>query len=202
MGGEGEAEMGYPPDMGYLPRPEMGYPPTQTWDWVPPYPDLRWGTPPDLRWGPPHSPHPRHGMGYPPIFQTWLGCPPPKTWDGVPPLWTDTQTRVKTLPSRRTTYAGGNEKSYFPGIVYLRTFNMATDFIKNLETVFSVFVIPEWVERKESLDLDSAVQLSIMHNCFKYLFNFNAISLYSCIHAFCYLNMQYYFPFHLHITSN
>ena len=35
-----------------------------------------------------------------------------KLWDGYPPLWTDRlmdgQTRVKTLPSRRTTYAGGN----------------------------------------------------------------------------------------------
>ena len=34
----------------------------------------------------------------------------------VPPLWTDRlmdgQTCVKTLPSRRTTYAGGNNKDY------------------------------------------------------------------------------------------
>ena len=30
----------------------------------------------------------------------------------VPPLWTDRQTRVKTLPSRRTTYAGGNKQIY------------------------------------------------------------------------------------------
>ena len=28
-----------------------------------------------------------------------------------PPPWTDTQTGVKTLPSRRTTYAGGNKGS-------------------------------------------------------------------------------------------
>ena len=27
---------------------------------------------------------------------------------GTPPPWTDRQTHVKTLPSRRTTYAGGN----------------------------------------------------------------------------------------------
>ena len=36
-----------------------------------------------------------------------------KLWDGYPPLWTDRlmdgQTRVKTLPSRRTTYAGGKK---------------------------------------------------------------------------------------------
>ena len=32
-----------------------------------------------------------------------FGTPPP-----TPSLWTDTQTGVKTLPSRRTTYAGGN----------------------------------------------------------------------------------------------
>ena len=70
---------GTPPDL----RP-TGYPP----------PDLRLGTPHlDLDLGPPLP-----GPGTPPTW-TW-------TWD--PPLWTDTQTGVKTLPSRRTTYAGGN----------------------------------------------------------------------------------------------
>ena len=39
-----------------------------------------------------------------------------KLWDGYPPVdrqidgWMDGQTRVKTLPSRRTTYAGGNNR--------------------------------------------------------------------------------------------
>ena len=43
-----------------------------------------------------------------------LGSPPPppmwtdRRMDG----WTDTQTRVKTLPSPRTTYAVGKNKSY------------------------------------------------------------------------------------------
>ena len=63
--------MGYPPP----PQPEMGYPldlgqgTPQTWDRVPPYLDLRWGTPyPDLRWGTPSPPRP--GMGYPPKWWT------------------------------------------------------------------------------------------------------------------------------------
>ena len=33
--------LGTPPS-----RPGMGYPPIQTWDGVPPHPDLGWGTPP------------------------------------------------------------------------------------------------------------------------------------------------------------
>ena len=42
--------------------------------------------------------------------------PPPKKHLGPktgvpPPLWTDRQTPVKTLPSRRTTYAGGNNRN-------------------------------------------------------------------------------------------
>ena len=73
--------MGYPPKLGWgtppdlgqgipLPRPGMGYPPTQTWDGVPPYLDLRWGTPyPDLRWGTP------------------------------PKIWTDTRLWKHNLPS-------------------------------------------------------------------------------------------------------
>ena len=40
------------------------------------------------------------------------GVPPPPNdlgpETGVPPLWTDLQTPVRTLPSRRTMYAGGN----------------------------------------------------------------------------------------------
>ena len=68
--------MGYPPDLGWGTSP-------QTWDGVPPgprigYPPTWDGVPPDLRWGTP--------------LQTWDGVPPPQ-------VWTDTQTRVKTLPS-------------------------------------------------------------------------------------------------------
>ena len=37
-----------------------------------------------------------------------MGTPPCGQTDG----WMEGQTRVKTLPSRRTTYAGGNEKFY------------------------------------------------------------------------------------------
>ena len=117
-------EMGYPPPWdGVTPGPGMGYPP-------PSRPGQ--GTPPDLARVPPHlKPEMRYPptpeMGYPSPPHTWdgvplprpeIGYPPPQTWDGVTPtldlkwgtpLWTDTQTRVKTLPSRRTTYVGGNE---------------------------------------------------------------------------------------------
>ena len=43
------------------------------------------------------------------LYQRWGTTPPTHGWIGYPPLWTDTQTGVKTLPSRRTTYAGGNK---------------------------------------------------------------------------------------------
>ena len=47
------------------------------------------------------------GQGTPPTAGPGRGTPPPvdKQMDG--------QTRVKTLPSRRTTYAVGNEMIYF-----------------------------------------------------------------------------------------
>ena len=96
------------PGMGYHPCPDLGWGTphpdlewgTPTWDGVPPTwdgvpPNLVWGIPPELRWGTP-----------PDLvwvtLQTWDGVPPAtQTWDGVPPqqVWTDTQTRVKTLPS-------------------------------------------------------------------------------------------------------
>ena len=47
--------MGYPPNLGPGTPPDLGLGTPQTWDWVPPYLDLRWGTP-----------LPRPGMGYPP----------------------------------------------------------------------------------------------------------------------------------------
>ena len=54
---------------------------------------------------------PRQGYPPPPSW-TWLGYPPTWTWPGTLPLGVDRQndgqTRVKTLPSRRTTYAVGN----------------------------------------------------------------------------------------------
>ena len=116
---------GYPPPPRVPPwqgTPPAGYPPWQ-------------GTPPGRvpPWqGTPWLGTPRQGTplpGYPPRQGTPLpGYPPSWTWQGnlpwlphgilgnvakhygirVPPLWTDRQTCVKTLPSRRTTYAGGN----------------------------------------------------------------------------------------------
>ena len=72
--------------------PHLGYPPPLFWP--------SWGTPPqnpDLDGVPP-----------PPIW-TWLGYPPRPDW-GTPPVdrRMDGQTRMKTLPSLRTTYAAGN----------------------------------------------------------------------------------------------
>ena len=76
----------------------------------------RWGTPPA---GVPPWPGPmggtRAGPGY--------GTPPSWIWLGYPPLgvdrqtdgWMDGQTRVKTLPSRRTTCAVGK---YFDPSLY------------------------------------------------------------------------------------
>ena len=68
--------------------------------------------------------------GYPPLpGWTWQGTPPAAPWHsgkcckalwdmGTPPVdrqidrWMEGQTRVKTLPSRRTTYAGGNKRQF------------------------------------------------------------------------------------------
>ena len=103
---------GYPPWAGYpllagYPAPPAGYPPAR----VPP------------AGYPPGRVLPR--AGYLPGW-TWQGTPPPAApwhsgkcckalWDtGTPPpvdRQMEGQTRVKTLPSRRTTYAGG--KYYF-----------------------------------------------------------------------------------------
>ena len=94
--------------MGGVPRvpphhPDLArVPPTPGMGYLPPSRPVR-GTPP----------HPRPGMGYPtPSSRPGWGTPPPtQTWDGVPPPPTNVnrQTPVKTVPSRRTTYAGGND---------------------------------------------------------------------------------------------
>ena len=90
---------------------------------VPPthHPDLGWRTPSPSRSGMGHPPTIRPDMGYPPLsdlgwgtpHQTWLGYPPSpttiQTWTGYPPPTTvNRQTPVKTVSSRRTTYAGGD----------------------------------------------------------------------------------------------
>ena len=62
----------------------------------------------------------RHVASTPYVVLSWLTPslpPPPPRWtetppphlDWPPPPWTDRQTHVKTLPSRRTTYAGGKD---------------------------------------------------------------------------------------------
>ena len=95
---------GKPSLVGYPPHLDLAGVPHPIWTW-PGYPHL------DLARVPPSGP----GQGtthldlarVPPIG-TWLGYPPSGPGWGTP-LWTDRQTRVKTLPFRRTTYAGGNK---------------------------------------------------------------------------------------------
>ena len=82
---------GIPPP-GYPPHP--GYPPGWTWQGTPPP-----GSPPLAGPGRVSPRQLPHGI---------LGNVDKALWDMGTPLWTDRQTRVKTLPSRRTTYAGGN----------------------------------------------------------------------------------------------
>ena len=90
--------------LGYLGVPPVqtwdGVPPTQTWDGVPPY---TWnGVPlyPDLGWG---TPHPELGWGTHPSRPGW-GTPPPE-------VWTDKQTENSTFPHAggKNNAAGGTE---------------------------------------------------------------------------------------------
>ena len=98
--GGGGTRGGVPPRRGTTPArsdrggvtqggvPPAGYPHGQVWQGVP-------------------------EVGYPRQGYPWLdlaGVSPGWTWPGYPPVtdgWMDGQTRVKTLPSRRTTYAVG-----------------------------------------------------------------------------------------------
>ena len=73
----------------FFPLLRPGTPPW-TWTWDPPYPDLDLG-----------PPLPRPGLGTPPYPDLDLG-PPPRN--------VNRQTPVKTVPSRHTTYAGGNNR--------------------------------------------------------------------------------------------
>ena len=94
---------------------QTGYPPTPSWPGWGGVPHQ--GTPPAGTWqgttplaGPSRVPPPP-----PPVSAPWLSGKCCKAlWDmGTPPVdrQIDRQMRVKTLPSRRTTYAGG--KNYF-----------------------------------------------------------------------------------------
>ena len=103
--GQGTPQPGYPPWSGYPPKP--GYPPRPGYPPWPGYPPGQ-GTPLDLAGYPPWL----DLAGYPPPAAPWHSGKCCKAlWDMGTPLWTDRimegQTRVKTLPSRRTTYAGG-----------------------------------------------------------------------------------------------
>ena len=116
---QGTPQAGYPPCQGTPPgqgTPCQGTPPGR----VPPQGTLRQGTP--LGRVPPHQGTPPAGPGRvpPPPAAPWhFGKCCKALWDtGTPPCgqtdwWMDGQTRVKTLPSRRTTYAGGNQGSHW-----------------------------------------------------------------------------------------
>ena len=98
--------LGYPPRDGVPPHPRLGYPPCPRLGYPPcprlGYPPVQgWGTPPVQGWG---TPHPR------------LGYPPSKAGSGTPPV--DRHRQVsKTLPSRRTTYAGGNNTAFLTFVI-------------------------------------------------------------------------------------
>ena len=114
--------------------PQPGYPPGWTWQGTPPARvPPRSGYPPGQGTPPARVP-PRPGYpswldlaGYPPwLPHGILGNVAKHYGIWVPPLWTDRlmdgwkegQTRVKTLPSRRTTYAGGNKTN--SALVFIR----------------------------------------------------------------------------------
>ena len=92
-------------------HPLAGVPPILTWlgDTPGRHPPPA-GVPPILTWPAVKGGYPR--QGYPPVW-TWPGYPPGLDLTGVPNVdrWMDGQTRVKTLPSRRTTYAVGNKQT-------------------------------------------------------------------------------------------
>ena len=103
-----------PPSWTWQGTPPAGYPPSR----VPPQLDLA-GYPPqlDLTGYPPWQGNPPPQLdlaGYPPpVAAPWHSGKCCKAlWDmGTPPSGqTEGQTRVKTLPSRRTTYAGGKNE--------------------------------------------------------------------------------------------
>ena len=95
-----------PPPVGLTPPSWTWPPPPHQLDLTPPWLDL---TPPaGWTWNPPP---PGWTEDWPPPPPGWTeDWPPPPLWtDRIMDGWMDGQTRVKTLPSRRTTYAGGND---------------------------------------------------------------------------------------------
>ena len=72
-------------------------------------PSVMWGGTPPGR----GTPAARSDGGYLRLGTPWLGYPPPVD------RYMDGQTRVKTLPSRRTTYAVGNNVGLCFGLLHL-----------------------------------------------------------------------------------
>ena len=113
---------------------------------TPPPPDLRQGLPPlNLDLGPPSEtgtpPHldlgpPGSEARTPPGSETW--DPPTWTWE-PPPLNVNRQTPVKTVSSRRTTYAGGNY-GYFPYFAMNNIRAVSTTMSDPYSAVYSIVV--------------------------------------------------------------
>ena len=99
---------GYPPSQG---TPPPGYPPGWTWQGTPQL-DLA-GYPPCQGTPPPGYPPRLDLAGYPPwLPHGILGNVAKHYGIWVPPPRCELTNKVKLLPSRRTTYAGGNKESY------------------------------------------------------------------------------------------
>ena len=123
-----------PPGQVWLEVPEVGYPPVG----VPPA-RSNGGT----RGGVPHQSTP------------WSGPPPTWTWLGYPlgvDRQNDGQTRVKTLPSRRTTYAVGNKVQVL--------------ILPRISVVGSMDCIFSRAASHEQSDLSGHYGVSLFNTCF------------------------------------
>ena len=148
--------------LGYLPSgPGQGTPPIWTWPGYPPDLDLAGVCPPvlDLAGVPPPPPS-RPGQGTPPV-QTLPGYPPPPDLARVPPPREQTDRLcIKTLPSRRTTYARGNDYHKFDKQVKISWKNCDPAYFSTLVVLISV-----------SYPIISV--RSWWQQCFSFLFNSN-----------------------------
>ena len=129
----------------YPPPPGQGTPPGWTWHGtlqldLAGYPPGQGTPPPGWTWqGTPPLDLAGYPLAGPGDLGTWQGTPPPLDLAGYPPgcpmaFWvmlqsimgygyppcgqTEGQTRVKTLPSRRTTYTGGKDSMDVPNGCY------------------------------------------------------------------------------------
>ena len=138
------------PDPPLPPRLDLTHPSPPGWTWPTPPPRLdltpplppgwTWPTPPP-RWPtpPPLLTHPSPRLTHPLPPRGWPTPPPPLT--PLPPRCGLTN-KVKLLPSRRTTYAGGNNMI---GILFCFKF-FGCIFKQTLDSLRAEFCL--WLERK------------------------------------------------------